>query len=70
MDACEHLTTCAFFNNKMSSMPLVSQVLKERHCLDDWGSCARFQVTLSGRLAPDDLYPDDNDRATQIIGKC
>jgi hypothetical protein len=68
MGACERLSTCAFFNAKMSDMPLVSQILRERHCLDDWGACARFQVSQSGRPVPVDLFPDDGDRVAQIIG--
>jgi hypothetical protein len=69
MDGCEFLKTCAFFNNKMSGMPMVSQILKDRHCLDDRFSCARYQVAQARGPVPDDLYPDDNDRASQIIGQ-
>jgi hypothetical protein len=53
----------------MSGMPLVAEVLKERHCLADWTACARFLVARAGRPVPDDLFPDDNDRALQAIGE-
>lgn len=68
MDHCEHLVACAFFNDRMSGMPLVSEMLKERHCLADRTSCARFLVARTGEPVPDDLFPDDHDRARQVIG--
>jgi len=48
-------------------MPLVSDMLKERHCLDDRTTCARFLIAQTGRTGPDDLFPDDNDRALRVI---
>jgi hypothetical protein len=69
MDVCGYLRTCAFFNGRMSGMPLVSEILKEQHCLADWGSCARFMAAQTGKPVPGDLFPDDNDRVSRDIGR-
>lgn len=67
MADCENLQACIFFNNRMSDMPLVSEILKAEHCLGDWGPCARYRVKKAGRPVPDDLFPDDSARASSLL---
>jgi hypothetical protein len=69
MDHCEHLTGCDFFNDRLSGMPFLSDLLKEQHCLGGWTSCARFMVAQAGSSVPDDLFPDDDARALQMMGR-
>jgi hypothetical protein len=68
MGTCEMVPICVFFNDRMANMPLVSELLKQRHCLNDFTSCARFIVKNSGKPVPDDLFPEDTDRAKRIVG--
>jgi hypothetical protein len=50
----------------MADMPMVSDALKERHCQGNWSGCARYRLISSGLPVPDDLYPDDAQRAAHL----
>lgn len=69
MKTCELLTTCPFFNDVMIGMPLSSQLLKNRHCRADNTRCARYMVfkALGREHVPPTLFPDDIERAEEII---
>lgn len=66
---CECLTTCPFFHNRMRNMPTTAQLLRRQYCLGDWEACARCMIVRAiGRDAvPDDLYPDQTRRASELI---
>lgn len=51
----------------MAEMPLVSDALKMRYCRGDWERCARHKLLDRSLTVPEDLYPEDLDRALGII---
>ena len=71
MASCECLAGCPFFNDKMEMMPAMSNMYKKNFCLSDYSDCARFMVfkTLGKPSVPVDLFPNQKERAEQIIKK-
>ncbi|MBU5638542.1 hypothetical protein KOM00_17580 [Geomonas sp. Red69] len=71
MPDCEVLSGCIFFNDQMANMPSTSTVFKMMYCTDNFEACARFTVRReAGKEAvPEDLFPNQIDRARQILGK-
>ena len=71
MTECALLETCIFFNDKMSVMPSMANMYKQRYCKGDMMQCARYQVFKeAGREnVPTDLYPNDSDRVADILEK-
>lgn len=69
MAQCECLPGCPFFNDKLTNMPAVSDMLKQQYCLDDFESCARYRVfKAKGKAAvPGDLYPNDVTRVQNLL---
>lgn len=70
MADCKNLKGCIFFNDQMKNMPGTSSVFKKKYCKDDFASCARYVVceALGKNAVPDDLYPNQSERAQEIIG--
>ncbi|MGB7848761.1 MAG: hypothetical protein WBL63_24330 [Candidatus Acidiferrum sp.] len=60
---------CPFFTDKMMAMPSVTNLMKETYCHGDKMQCARYQVSTAGIAPPLDLFPNDHDRAKEILGK-
>jgi hypothetical protein len=71
MAECKSLSACPFFNDKMAKMPSVAITLKKRYCLGDNSQCARFMVAsaLGKEKVPLDLYPEEIERAEELLGK-
>ena len=69
MAACELTEGCIFFNNKMKGMPATAEIMKNKYCRDDFASCARHMVfqALGRPMVPADLFPQQTDRAQEII---
>ena len=71
MPACECLQGCIFFNDKMAERPATAAVYKKRFCEGDNTNCARHMVFIAkgkGNV-PSDLYPNQQERAQQLIGE-
>jgi hypothetical protein len=70
MADCELIATCPFFNDQMSQMPSMANIIKERYCRGSNTLCARHMVVrMIGREAvPADLYPSQVERADEIVG--
>ena len=70
MADCECLPACPFFNDKMSGMPAMAEMMKKQYCRSQFENCARFTVrqTLGKENVPGDLFPNQMDRARQLIG--
>jgi len=64
---CERLAKCPFFADKLPKMPNLAAIMKEKYCLGEKASCARYQIAGAGLPVPPDLFPDENARASQII---
>jgi hypothetical protein len=69
MSDCERLSTCPFFNDRMTAMPAIAQWLKLRYCRDQFWNCARNMVGSRKGFAqvPADLFPTQTDRALQLL---
>ena len=70
MASCECLSGCMFFNDRMASMPVMADRLKQKYCLGDNKECARYRVMhrLGREKVPTDMFPNQHDRAVQMIG--
>jgi hypothetical protein len=69
MPECDKLAKCIFFNDKMSNMPAMADMYKQRYCKGNFDSCARFVVAskLGPERVPPDLFPNNMDRAQKLI---
>jgi hypothetical protein len=66
---CEWVEECPFLEAKTSDMPAMVDIFRGRYCATDSFSCARYQVlkVLGREAVPLDLYPNQVDRADEII---
>jgi hypothetical protein len=72
MTECECLSGCPFFNDKMKEKPATAQIYKKSYCLGGENEkCARHQVkvAIGKENVPGDLYPNQNDKAKEIINE-
>ncbi len=71
MPDCRYLPGCIFFNGRMNNMPSTGSLYRRRYCKSDWAQCARFMVCeeLGTGAAPDDLFPNDVERAKRVLDK-
>jgi uncharacterized membrane protein YkvA (DUF1232 family) len=69
MNRCDRLESCKFFQEAMTAMPAVADMMKKRYCYGDHESCARKMIfqALGKGYAPVDLAPNDVKRAQAII---
>jgi hypothetical protein len=69
MPRCELIESCIFFNDQMANMPSTSAVYKKIYCEQDWATCGRYMVfkTIGREHVPKDLFPNQSDRAADII---
>lgn len=69
MADCECLPTCPFFNDQMTEMPSMAQIIKDRYCKGSNVNCARHMVfrVLGRERVPADLYPSQVERAEEIL---
>ncbi len=68
MAECEFMETCPFFNSPEGDDETVAS-MKEKYCKTNNLNCARYMVALahSPEAAPDDLAPNEKDKAYEII---
>jgi hypothetical protein len=69
MANCELIEKCIFFNGHMANMPSTADTFKKLYCQREFEKCARFMVVQAkGRgTVPEDLFPNQIDRAANII---
>lgn len=69
MANCEKISTCIFFNNKMSDMPTIAEIYKEKFCKGNNSLCARYMVLAACGMekVPNDLFPNDREKAKEVI---
>ena len=69
MADCECLAACPFFNDRMTGMPAMAEIMKKQYCRGDFANCARFTIRekLGKDKVPSDLFPNQMDRARQLI---
>ncbi|WP_418790709.1 hypothetical protein [Phosphitispora sp. TUW77] len=69
MADCECLQGCPFFNDKMPMDSGIGALYKRNYCKGDNTRCARYMVfkALGKPKVPNDLYPNNLDKATKLI---
>lgn len=69
MPDCECIAACPFFNDKMANMSAIAEMMKRKYCQGDKTACARYMVrgALGRERVPIDLFPNQVDRARQVI---
>jgi hypothetical protein len=67
--ACELLPCCQFFNDNMKSLPKSVEYIKNKVCLDDYGSCSRYRIYkgLSGDSITSYLDPTDAEEVRKVM---
>lgn len=68
MAHCERLEGCPFFR-KIKDLPKTATQLATIYCYGESSGCARLWVVSSGVRPPDDLFPNEKDRALKILSK-
>ena len=71
MNECDSLSGCPFFNDKMGNKPALSEMYKKNFCKGDFVNCARHIVkeALGKQFVPPDLFPNQHERAKELIKK-
>lgn len=69
MAQCECLPKCPFFNDKMKNMSSTADLMKQRYCLSNNSTCARFMIfkAVGREKVPANLFPNQIDKAKRII---
>jgi len=67
--ACELVACCQFFNDKMKDMPKTAAFIKNKLCLSDYESCARYRIykECGGKSVPLDLFPNNAEEVNKVI---
>jgi len=69
MAKCVYMKECLFFNSNELKKPVTEEVLKNEFCKNNYFDCARYILMQNapGIQVPNDLYPNQKERASQII---
>ncbi|HCF59047.1 MAG TPA: hypothetical protein DFS52_13775 [Myxococcales bacterium] len=67
MNECPKLAACPFFNDRMKGMDGMASLFKKHYCTDDFERCARWKVSRAGLGVPADLFPNQTERAAQLL---
>ena len=70
MANCKYQKDCRLFNGRMTIEQASSEMYKDTYCRGDNKQCALYLVisVLGSEEVPDDLLPDQVDRAHDFIG--
>lgn len=66
MADCVRLAKCVFLV-KIEILPKTMAALMIKYCRGDYRGCARFWCASAGVEPPADLFPNENDRALQLL---
>lgn len=71
MATCEKLPKCPFYQGKMDINSGLGSMYRQKYCEGDKTLCARYKVAtqLGSEFVTDNLYPNMNDLADQILKK-
>lgn len=69
--ACELISTCPFFNERMKVRSEILTLYRIRYCRGQHTECARYLVyaALGRAEVPADLYPNDQLQALRLVRK-
>jgi hypothetical protein len=70
MANCSCITGCPFFLDRLGLKPALAELYKKSYCQGAWNTCARFMVAqaLGKTCVPGDLFPNQSERAAQLLG--
>ena len=68
MARCEKLEHCPFFKH-IDHLPRTANQLVISYCYRDNSGCARLWAAKAGVRPPDDLFPNERDRALVLISE-
>lgn len=71
MAKCEIWEGCVFRNNRMPCDASLAAIYKRHYCSGDYTNCARYMIykTAGKDFLPVNLYPNQQDRAREIVAK-
>lgn len=71
MAVCEKLEGCPFYRGKLVIETNIGETLKEKYCMNDKESCARYMVfkNCGPEYVNDTLFPHMKDKAIYLIGE-
>ncbi len=69
MASCEFFAKCSFLYDQLADKPATAKLYKNSYCCGEIHKCARYRVfkMLGRAFVPEDLYPNEMDRADAII---
>lgn len=69
MTPCPSYNECDFYNEELSVMPSLTEVLKHQYCKNNFKGCARYQImrAKNPQAVPQNMTPDQIDLAMQIL---
>jgi hypothetical protein len=65
---CERLSMCPFFQ-RLEFLPRTAEGLVQSYCRGNPTACARYKVLAAGVFPPEDLFPNESDRALRILAR-
>ncbi len=68
MPECPRLQSCAFFELLMKDQSSLAGLFRQRYCRAKCHECARMIVETAGLPVPEDLFPNQDRKAAEIIG--
>jgi hypothetical protein len=69
MADCERLGGCAFFSTLMADQSSLAGLFRQRYCRGHADQCARVLVEAAGLTVPDDLFPNQSQKAHDLISQ-
>jgi hypothetical protein len=51
----------------MSAIRAVAKMMRRHYCLGTPAECARYRVSMAGMSVPPDLFPNQRERAVQML---
>lgn len=64
---CARLPKCPFFNGQLAAVPATAELFRRNYCRGEPAGCARYQVANASLPVPEDLFPNDADRAKALL---
>jgi hypothetical protein len=69
MSECPVIRECAFFTMLLSDESSLAGLFRQRYCRSRSEECARNVVARSGAAVPEDLFPNQDRRAAEIVAQ-
>lgn len=68
---CVCLPKCPFFLDKMSNMPAMADIYKDKYCRTDSSDCMRYMVyrKMGAGQVPVNLFPNDRAQAEAFLAE-